>query len=226
MYMSIYKMLMESGVEPTDMSTMEYYISSYESAKQEIIRNKMKKLVSLKFELGTLGKFENTLKDTIKSLDGELREKMAEEHNNKYMFFTINPRPSVKLEDFLKVTAKAVTKTCFTDYLYVIEQRGTNSATAGKGFHAHILVKRNLKYKPCKCRDNMSNTFFKMCNVKAKHLFNVKYLNTEWANDKISYMQHGGKTEDGKDIKQDIDIWWREKNNLLPYYGNIEITLN
>lgn len=216
-------MLMDSGLNMIEDEEFNSYVELYESAKQEILRNKMKKLVSLKFELGTLGTFENTLKDTIGNLESELKEKMAEAYNNKYMFFTINPKPSVKLEDFIKVLAKSATKTCFTDYLYVIEQRGNNSATAGNGFHAHMLFKRNLNYKPCKCKKNMQGTFLKMCDVKKEALFNVKYLNTEWANDKVKYMSHGGKTEDGKDIKQDIDIWWREKNDILPYYGNINI---
>lgn len=205
---------------------MDYYTSLYEDAKKDFLKNKMRKLVSLQFELGTLGKVENTLKNTLGGMEEELKKKMAEEHNNKYMFFTINPKPSVKLEDFLKVLKKSVTKTCFTDSLYVVEQRGTNSATAGKGFHAHVLVKRNLNYKPFKCKKNMQNTFTKMCDVNKEALFNVKYLNTEWALDKVKYISTGGKTGEGKDVKQDIDIWWRKQKNIQPYYGNVDITLN
>ncbi len=205
---------------------MDYYTSLYEDAKKDFLKNKMRKLVSLQFELGTLGKVENTLKTTLCGMEEELKKKMAEEHNNKYMFFTINPKPSVKLEDFRKVLKKSVTKTCFTDYLYVLEQRGINSATAGKGFHAHILVKRNLAYKPFKCKKNMQNTFSKMCDVSKEALFNVKYLNTEWAVDKVNYISTGGKTGEGKEVKQNIDVWWRQKKNIEPYYGNVQITLN
>lgn len=221
--MSIYKILTESGLDYLESEDYDDYVEMYEKAKKEIIGNKMKKLVSLRYELETLGKVETTLKHTIESYEEKLRQKMAEDHNNKYMFFTINPKPSVELENFLKVVAKAVTKTCFTDYLYVIEQRGTNSATAGEGFHAHILVKRNLQYKPFKCKKNMQNTFSKMCDVTKEALFNVKYLNTEWALDKVAYISTGGKTGEGKDIKQDIDVWWREKKDISPYYGNPDI---
>ncbi len=219
-------MLIECGLNPVEHESFDKMVSLWDKNMEIVIGNKMKKLINLEFELGTLGKFEKTLNETINVKKRLLKEKMAEKNNNTYMFFTINPKPSVKLEEFLKVTAKAVTKTCFTSYLYVIEQRGNDSATAGKGFHAHILVKRNLNYKPAKCKDNMKSTFLKMCNVKNNALFNVKYLNTEWANDKVTYISTGGKTGDGKDVKQDIDVWWRKEFDILPYYGDIEITLN
>lgn len=219
--MSYLKKLIDNGVSVDDIMEMS---KLYDKARAEVIGNKFKKLVSLQFELETLGKPETILKRQIVDLKEKLKLKTAEEHNNLYMFFTINPNKTVKLNDFMKKVDKAVRKTCFVDYLYVVEQRGTNSATAGTGFHAHILVKRNLDYKPFKCKKNMQNTFSKMCNVNNDNIFNVKYCNTEWAGDKVKYMTYGGKTGEGKDIKQDIDRWWREKNKIPKFFGNEKIS--
>lgn len=226
--MSIYSVLLntEGFFKEDHQECMDFFTDLYENARKDFLRREMMKMVASQYELGTLGKVESVLKKTNEALKEKVKQKMAEDHNNKFMFFTINPKPSVKLEDFLRVVAKSVLKTCFTEFMYVIEQRGTNSETAGQGFHAHILVKRNVKYKPFKCKQNMQNTYSKMCDVKNDALFNVKYLNTEWAIDKVNYITTGGKTGDGKDVKQDIDVWWRDIKNIQPYYGNKEITLN
>lgn len=219
--MSLYKKLIQSEV---DVDTLSEIVKLAEKAEAHVIETKLRSYYNAQFELGTLGKAATVIRDELRASKEQLRQKLAEEHNNSFMFFTINPKPSVKLEDFLSLLKKSSTKTCFSDYLYVVEQRGNNSATAGTGFHAHMLVRRNLNYKPSKLKSRMMDTFKKTCNVFDDRLFNVKYCNTEWANDKVKYMTHGGKTGDGKDIKQDIDVWWRAKHKIPKFFGNEKIS--
>ena len=81
-----------------------------------------------------------------------------------------------------------------------------------------FLTKRNLNYKPCKVAVCVRNTCKSLVsNPKCNNLVNVQFCGENWAEDKKEYIL-GKKKGEGKDIKQDFDKIWREKNNLKEYY--------
>lgn len=102
--------------------------------------------------------------------------------------------------------------------MYVFEQRGTIADNnIGKGFHAHILIKRNLSYKPSALISKLQRGLVKIVkDVKAPHLLNMHVIGDEFALDKIRYMIGAKKTE--KQEKQLADVQWRQENNLEKLY--------
>lgn len=157
-----------------------------------------------------LRKYECELKD-------RKRTQAAKAHNNLYLFVTINPKPSVQLNEFKDAVKKLVGRQLFAAFAYAFEQRATAPEEAGKGFHVHILMRRNLNYKPCKIKSNMCNTMKNICDVKDNRVFNVQWIGEEFARDKLQYIT-GGKTGDGKDQKQNIDVIFRQNENLEVLY--------
>lgn len=192
----------------------------YIDEKQELMKRKIRKVQEQMYQLETLGKTFQEIKKLETKNTHLLKEKTAKEHNNSHLWITINPMPSVKLIDFKKKIEKLVARKIFTEYLYVYEQRGKTEDDAGKGFHAHILAKRNLNYKPFKTHECIRNTCKSLVkNKKCNKTINIQNIGYDFAEDKREYIL-GEKTGDGKDQKQQIDIIWREKNNLNKYYND------
>lgn len=201
-----------------NMKDMTDLMDTYDSAKQEFDKTLLKRLMKMEYEAECLGEkyikikaYENTLRETKKELT-------AKEHNNGYCFITINPKPDVSLDTFKKQVEKAVNRNMFVQVRYVYEQRGTNMDEAGKGFHTHILAKRNLSYKPNKVAANLKNTFKGVVDVNNPSLLNIQHIGADFAKDKDEYID-GVKTGEGKDLKQEIDVEWRKSNGLSVIYG-------
>lgn len=113
----------------------------------------------------------------------------------------------------------------FKDYLYVLEQRGSTEFEAGKGFHAHILVRRNLEYKPSWLKKNIGNTCKNLCNINNPNLLNIQVIGEDFARDKKVYILGQNKNGEGKDLKQQIDIFWRKNLSIPDYLGNNDIII-
>lgn len=216
---------------PYDPKNSQYdkYFRMYNQMEEELTKKKMMKIMEMEYQLNSLSQFHTILYNKEKDLKTKLQVKMSKDHNNGYAWITINPNPSIKLETFIKVIEKIVKKTCFTDYIYVYEQRGTDTKTLGKGFHAHLLLKRNLKYKPTKCKFNVKDTL-KRANIVTnwQHGFDYKTIGDEFAVDKLDYILglKTGTKADGtaKAISQKYDAIWRLENKLEPYYGTLKIS--
>lgn len=192
--------------------------------EEHFTRLKIRKIIGQEYELEKLGAVMKNVKIYEENNKKLLKEKLAEKNCNQYIWITINPKPEIKLEDFIKTIKKICLKTCFTEHLAVLEQRGDTLETLGKGFHAHILFKRNLNYKPTKCITNLKNSLKKVVgNVNNQHQFNYKIIGTEFAKDKKKYIIGQNKTGDNKDVKQEHDLIWREKENIEEYLGNLNI---
>lgn len=179
----------------------------------------MKKILEQQFQLNTLGNFHSGLNEIIENNALALKERNAKRNNNGYLFITINPRPGVKLAMFRKKIEKLVLRKMFTSYLYVLEQRGSSSSDSGKGFHTHILVKRNLTYKPSWCEKNIKSTCKGLCDVNNQSLLNIQKIGEEFARDKKQYIMGQNKTAEGKNLKQLQDILWRKKHDLSCFFG-------
>lgn len=194
----------------------------------ELLQRKFRKILSQEYELERSGEFLKELKTITCENNLKIRENRAIKSNNTFIWITINPKDSVSLADFLKFIHKVANKTCFTDYLYVLEQRGTlhseEITSLGKGMHCHMLVKRNLTYKPCKCHTNIRNSAKRIVgNINNKGQLHLVTIGNDFASDKKDYILGKNKTGEGKDVKQDADIVWRANNNIEPCYGSVNI---
>ncbi len=191
-------------------------------AENEFEKTLIKKVLKMEYDTESLGEKYIKIRKYEKELISKKKEMTAVEHNNGYCFITISPKATVELAKFKKQVEKAVARNMFESYLYVYEQRGKTIEEKGKGFHAHILVKRNLNYKPSKVVSNLQNTFKDMTNVKNPQLLNIQHIGEDFMKDKVEYMV-SVKTGEDKDVKQEIDVIWREAEGLKPYYGDKDI---
>lgn len=189
----------------------------------ELLKRKIKHALELGYQLEQMGDKFSKLKQMVDLKKNELREMTAKKNNNGYLWITINPMCQVKLIDFIKKVQKIVKYSCFTETLYVFEQRGTLLTNdVGKGFHAHILAKRNLAFKPSKCKDQIRRgckTLVK--NINDPRWVNLAAIGAEFATDKTEYMLGCKKIE--KQAKQKADAYWRCEQNLKASYGKIKI---
>lgn len=203
------------------LSFFNKYNQLHMEESDELIRIKFKKILSQEYQLERMGAFAKKLQELEAQNAVLLKQKLAIKKQNSHLFITINPKPGVKLEDFTKVCHKISKKTCFNKVLYVFEQRGTiEGCDIGKGFHCHLLIERNLNYKPTKCITNIKSSLKKFVgNVNNQHQLNCQVIGKEFANDKKNYILGKNKTGDGKDAKQDADIKWRFDRNISPFYG-------
>ncbi len=190
----------------------------YGKVKKELMERKMKQIMEQEYQLDRLGKFYTGMKNLITENKLQIKEKLAEKHNNGYVWITINPKPSIKLEYFRKKVQKLVKRNLFTESQWVYEQRGIDEASSGSGFHAHILCKRNLNYKPFKVTECIQNTCKDLVkNKKCQKTLNIQHIGSDFMKDKLVYMLDQ-KTGEGKDKKQIIDKIFRKNNNLEIIY--------
>lgn len=220
---------------PWDLETVEDVkkISAVREATElQFYKNKYLKLLNMKYELKDLGKQMSKVKDREDELKYKIKEKNAREHNNSHLFITINPKPikqfgdkpadiTIHLEDFLKKVLKFVNRNFCSEAWAVIEQRGVSEEDLGKGYHAHIALKRNMNYRPSDIVKGVKNTFKHCCDVKNPACLNVKIHGEDFHKDKLEYIE-GIKTGEGKDKKQEMDIIFRKKYNIEIVYKNAQ----
>jgi len=170
----------------------------------------------------------------------ELEQKMGENHiieniglttkvkkinqikNYTHIFLTINPPPSMALNDFINTIDKTLTtskglKQWIEGYLYVLEQRGETIEEIGKGFHTHILIKLIGHKKKSHIDRELKNNWKNTLDIDNYHILNIKYIDNDEAIRKQNYIL-GAKKEDIKHKKQELDVIWRENNSLEKYY--------
>lgn len=191
----------------------------FEEAVKEFDKGLIKKLVKLSYDANCLGEKYTKLKKKEQDLGEVIKQNIAVEHNNGFVFITVNPEPEVSFEDFDKQVRKLLKRNMFGGSLAVYEQRGKTEEEIGNGFHAHILAERNLNYKPSKVAKNTKNTFKGICDEKNPHLLNIQFIGPDFASDKQEYIIGTNKTGEGKDLKQNMDKVWRSSLGLEDYLG-------
>lgn len=147
--------------------------------------------------------------------------------DNKYgnvLFITINPRPDVSLEDFMRAMNKFKSKVWIEDYIYVYEQRGITKEESGKGFHSHILLWKPDNKKSHEVIRETKNTFKNICSIDNPSILNIKNCKDEDIEKRKNYMLGHKNTEadPSKQVKQEIDLIWRDRNNIENYYQKRE----
>lgn len=146
----------------------------------------------------------------------------VEKFNTRYIFLTVNPEPSITLKTILEILKKACSKKWMTNYIYSIEQRGDDENEIGKMPHIHLIIDMEIDKKRHEIIRELKNTFKKLCDVSKTSFFNVKNIKDGHLKNFVKYIT-GVKKDQLKHPKQKIDKLFREKNNLLPLYGEGEL---
>lgn len=135
-----------------------------------------------------------------------------------YLFLTINPNPHITLGEFISIMNKMMTKPWMNAYLYVFEQRGEEEGECGKGFHFHAIIKKPSNKSNAHILRELSSSANKVCDSTVSTFFNVKNISEEEKERKIIYLT-GQKADAFKHKKQEMDIPFRQRNNLLSFYN-------
>lgn len=207
---------------PTNLGEVKAWLDQgeiYDEALKQFTKKKIESIIKLEYDAELLGQKMIDIKEYEKEVKMTLKENIAKDHNNGYCFITINPSPEITLTQLQEKVEKFVKRNMFDKYRYVYEQRGSTEENMGHGFHAHILLKRNLNYKPSKISVNTKNTFKGITQVDNPQILNIQHIGEDFAKDKDEYID-GVKTGEGKDKKQQIDKIFRKKNNLESVYGD------
>lgn len=195
-------------------------LALYNLEKQAFLQRKIKKCIGQEYELELLGDMYKKIKSLEYTNEKLLKEKTAERNKNSWLWVTINPKSEVTFDFFKKKIEKISKYSCFDGHIYVYEQRGTlEEKNIGKGFHAHILVKRKLQFKPSYCETKIRVGCKALVgNINNPNQVFVAKIGTEYAGDKYKYMT--GLKKDEKRDKQKGDITFRKKHNLSSIYKN------
>jgi len=138
--------------------------------------------------------------------------------NSKYVFLTINPNQYITLTDFINKINKLMSKKWITNYLYVLEQRGETVLELGKGFHFHLILEKPTTKPYAHMLRELANSANSVCDTSNFHFFNLKSISQEECERKIVYIT-GRKADEAKHLKQDMDILWRQQNNIKSFYN-------
>ena len=207
--------MVASNFSEKDMRELHDLEKWIREIKDDWKRAKIKAILNEDYKLGQLGEDEKVMLEHQKQNAVKLKEKLASDHNNGYVWLTVRPKPKTDFIKFKSKCEKFFERNMFKPgSMYVYEQSGTTEETCGDGFHAHFLLKRNLDYKPCLAKKNSYNTFKDICNINA---FDWKNIGEDYSKDKREYIL-GTKTGEGKDAKQAIDPIFRERNGLKKFY--------
>jgi len=147
-----------------------------------------------------------------------LKKQEEIKENSKYVFITINPNMHISLLEFINKINKLMSKKWIQNYLYVYEQRGETEADLGKGFHFHAIIEKPKTKKYSEMIRELSNSANSLCDTSNFHFFNIKSISEEECHRKIQYIT-GRKADDAKHLKQDMDIVWRQNNNIKSFYN-------
>lgn len=168
----------------------------------------------------------NILPLIIEVHDNEFKRNLAKREKchtrtSTFLWITLNPKPCTT-DALLNGVAKILKKKWIatSEWLYVIEQRKTPEYYIGRtsyednGKHVHLIVK--TKYKKNHAIRELHSTLKK---IMSKESIDVRIMQDKFLQDKVDYVL-GKKTGEGKDIKQDGDIVYRQIKNLDKYYSN------
>jgi len=156
----------------------------------------------------------------------EYTEKYAEitkqheiQNNCKYIWITVCPNEKiVNIKMFIAKMTKMMSKKWITNYLYVYEQRGENLAELGKGFHFHLILEKPKNKAYTHILRELANSVDAVTDSSNPQWYNVRAISEEEKDRKITYTT-GRKADQSKWLKQDMDIIWRNKLGLQPYYN-------
>ncbi len=195
-----------------------HQLDLYNKALDDFTYQKHKSIMAIAYSLKKMDKIHDLMYDYHE----DLKMQQAKQFGTLWLWITISPKKEVKFLDFKKKVEQIANRKMFKEHFYVFEQRSKEKETAGEGFHSHLLLQRDLKYKQNKIIKNLKNSCKHITNVENHDIFNFHWCPEEYLKDKMEYMT-GTKTGDEKDEKQLIDIVFRQNYNLSTYYTNASI---
>lgn len=160
--------------------------------------------------------------DILPNIKDIIEKKEKKIIKTDYLFVTINPRPTVNIQDFKTVCNKAINKPWILRYLYVIEQRGENDEEVGKGFHAHFLIQKEPNKSFAHAKREFESTFRKFCDTQNYHTFNFACCIENDISKRQNYIT-GEKADPEKHLKQSFDKKFRTIYDIPSYYGQLFI---
>ena len=184
----------------------EYFKGNYKDMIDDIYNH-----IKIEENLPNINVLYNNIKGNFKELDLNILW-------SKNIFITINPNAQITLLDFINKINKMMSKKWITNYLYVYEQRGETEAELGKGFHFHCILEKPKTKAYSHMIAELSNSANSVCDTSNFHFFNIKSISEEEKKIKIAYIT-ATKADPAKYLKQQMDVIWREKNNLKKYYN-------
>lgn len=133
--------------------------------------------------------------------------------NNQY-FITVRPDTNkITFDDFYKLVSKYVSRKCFKSYTLSFEQKGTEEADLGKGFHVHIVADMTQRSKGEVLRDSKST--FACCTAENC----IKVIPTRNPTDIITKYLINYESDDGHKMStQNADSTWRATRGLQDLY--------
>lgn len=136
------------------------------------------------------------------------------------LFITINPRPEINFDEFKLLCDKYVGKVWIQSCIYVFEQRGKTTEELGKGFHCHMLLWRNPDKRPNQVVRETQKHFKNICECENPSILNIKNCKEEDIEKRKKYMLDCKSVRDDptKEVKQSMDVKWRELIHLRSYY--------
>lgn len=199
-----------------------------DKAKNEFRHNQLKKIMREEFELNiNLTPNDIIIKKHIEFLKNERRKFDAEKRNDRYIWLTINPPPKNMIDvnplTFVKDIQQLLKKTCISTHEFSIEK----FTKSGEHIHAHILIDRNLKYKPCLIKQKLLRSPFIKKYYKSSKItqnnFNFQKIGKDFKKDKEEYLRN--KTG-YKDPLRQKDIEWRKKHNIRDIIKHNHVKFN
>lgn len=191
-------------------------------AQKEFRYNQLKFIMRKEFELEINHTKEDILiKKHLDFLKKKQLEFNAEKRNDRYIWLTINPPPKNMIDvnplTFVKDIQQLLNKTCIVTHEFTIEK----FTKSGEHIHAHILIDRNLKYKPCLIKQKLlkgpfRKKYFKSAKITDNN-FNFQKIGKDFKLDKEEYLRN--KTG-YKDPLRQKDILWRKKHNIRDIIKN------
>jgi len=151
----------------------------------------------------------------------ELREFNDKNIKSDFVFVTLCPDPklNVSILDILASIKKIDKKTWIKKKLYVIEQRGENLEELGKGTHLHFLLEKG-DYRFSHIKREFGAAFVKMGDPSNPGFLDIKMVKEKDIPNWQNYIT-ARKKDPSKWIKQDMDIIFRQRYNIPPYYGEL-----
>lgn len=186
----------------------------YNNAANDFLKKKFQTNMTLAFELKQMSPICDLLFEERQAL----KLLQAKKYGTLWLWLTISPKKTIIFEDFKKKIEKTANSKMFKDFYYVFEQRGKTNEEAGQGFHAHMLLMRNLDYKQSKVLYNLKQSYEKYSNVNDRNIFNFHWLHEEYFGDKVNYITGQNKDGEDKKEKQLIDVIFRQNYFLKEYY--------
>lgn len=144
------------------------------------------------------------------AMDSEKSEKTGKPE--KWIWITINPKPEVKLPEFVRTISKMYNKSWIDQYAYVYE------TTENNHFHSHGLIK--TFYEPARARKELANTVKNITTITNHHCFKFVILDQTKAAQKMSYMLGSKKQSKMAGVK--LTHQWRKDEMLKEIYENEE----